>query len=152
MGTREPVILVVDDDENLRFALDALLTSRGFAVRQAGDGDAALRALDAERPDAVLLDWRMPGEGGLTVCERMLVVAPDLRIVMLTGLADLRDRRAALDAGARGFLVKGVDGDAIEAELRRVLDQPAGNGHAGRAGDGPPPDGGSASAYPASSA
>jgi CheY-like chemotaxis protein len=129
MRQPEPVLLVVDDDPAMRYALDALLSDRGFEVHAAPDGESAMRALHELEPDVVLLDWRMPGEGGLAVCRRMLGAAPQLKIVMLTGLADLRDRRAALDAGARGFLVKGVDADALEEELRRVLESRAGAAH-----------------------
>jgi DNA-binding response OmpR family regulator len=112
---------VVEDDETLRLALEAGLDSEGFAVVSAGDTAGALELAAAEEPDLVLLDWILPdGQGGPATCRRIREVAPNTRVVMFTGLTDVRDQRAALEAGAIAFLRKGMPLEQIVSSLRRA--------------------------------
>jgi two-component system, OmpR family, response regulator MprA len=113
---------VVEDDDNLRFALREGLAAAGFTVRTAADADEAYREAAAVPPDVVLLDWILPGgHSGIAVCRGLQSAHPGTRIVMLTGLSDVRDQRIALEAGASAFLRKGLPLDELAAELRRVL-------------------------------
>ena len=122
-GSRHlPVVLVVDDDADLRLALRHGLGCAGFEVHEACDAVAAYAATVAVRPDIVLLDWVMPGEdAGTVACAKLCELHPDGDVVMFTGLSDVRDQRAAFEAGARAFLVKGMRLDQLAGELRRVL-------------------------------
>ena len=116
-----PLILLVEDDEALRFALREGLTAQGFSVRAAADATEAYRIAGDGAPDLVLLDWVLPGESGITVCRKLQARHPGTPIVMLTGLTDVRDQRAALEAGATAFLRKGLPLEALAAELRSAL-------------------------------
>ncbi|MBI5106201.1 MAG: response regulator [Solirubrobacterales bacterium] len=116
-------VLVVDDDGAYRAFLRASLEAAGFAVAEAEDGPAAHAEALRLRPEVVLLDWRMPGESGI-VALRRLRAEPRLegvRIAMVTGLDDPRDRDLARHAGADAFLVKTGDPDALTAQVRRLL-------------------------------
>jgi DNA-binding response OmpR family regulator len=115
-------VLVIEDDAGLCFALEQGLLHEGFDVSVATDATEGLELAAETAPDVVLLDWMLPGgPGGPETCTRLQQVAPDARVVMLTGLDDVRDQRAALEAGAAAFLRKGVPLDEIAGTLRRVL-------------------------------
>ena len=77
-------VLIVDDDRALRFFVAALLEEAGYETDQAGDGLEALRKLEERTADLVLLDINLPGMSGLDVLARARVVAPQVRVVMMT--------------------------------------------------------------------
>ena len=117
-----PSVLVVEDDAGLRLALEAGLSSEGFAVECAPDAGTAERLVADSRPDVVLLDWTLPdGDGGASTCERLCSAHPDAAVVMLTGRSDAEAERAAREAGAEAFLTKGIALGALAEELRRLL-------------------------------
>jgi two-component system, OmpR family, phosphate regulon response regulator PhoB len=116
-------VLVVDDDASFRAYVRAALDGPRYRVLEAADGTEAIEVALSERPDVILLDWRMPGQSGITTC-RHLRSRPDLagvRIAMVTGLDDERDRTLARHAGADAFLVKDADPDALAFQVRRLL-------------------------------
>ena len=115
-------VLVVEDDAGLCFALEQGLLHEGFDVMVATDAEEGIELAAEIEPDCVLLDWMLPhGHGGPATCRALQAAAPRARVVMLTGLDDLRDQRAALEAGAAAFLRKGVSITEIAQTLRRVL-------------------------------
>lgn len=117
-----PTVLVVEDDDHLRVALDAGLSAEGFSVHVAPDADVAYRVAADLRPDIVLLDWIMPGgDAGVIACRRLCGMVPETTVVMFSGLSDARDERAALEAGARAFLVKGMSLETLAGKLRGYL-------------------------------
>jgi DNA-binding response OmpR family regulator len=102
------VVLVVDDEEMVRMLVEATLRRGPYRVVTAGDGEAALAAARAHRPDAVVLDVTMPGLGGVEVCQR-LKDDPATRhavVMMLTARTQPDDHARALAAGADEYLVK----------------------------------------------
>src|SRR4051812_1530627 len=121
MGEPErPSVLVVEDDPGLRMALEAGLAAEGFTVEAVGDAGSAC---DRVAPDVVLLDWGLAdGDSGTSACRRVCDAHPEARVVMLTGRSDERTQRAALDAGADAFLVKGIDLGDLADQLRVLLD------------------------------
>lgn len=115
-------VLVVEDDAGLCFALEQGLLAEGFDVQVATDATEGLELAAAFEPDVILLDWMLPeGLGGPRTCEQMRRAAPAARVVMLTGLDDVRDQRAALQAGAAAYLRKGLPLAEIASTVRRVL-------------------------------
>jgi DNA-binding response OmpR family regulator len=128
----EATVLVVDDDAGFRAYVRAALEPTGAHVFEAGDGPEGVEVARRERPDVILLDWRMPGQSGIATC-RSLREEPLLhgvRIAMVTGLDDERDRTLARHAGADAFVVKDGDAQGLMTQVRRLLDgvrsQPAG--------------------------
>jgi DNA-binding response OmpR family regulator len=121
--TRAPaVVLVVEDDDGLRMALEHGLATYDFDVHAAPSAEHAYRIAGGLQPDVILLDWILPGgDGGATACRRLHDTCPESRILMLTGLEDVRDQRAAFEAGACRFLRKGMALEEIARELRQAL-------------------------------
>jgi DNA-binding response OmpR family regulator len=120
----EATVLVVDDDAGFRAYVRAALEGERWRILEGASGHDALEMALRERPDAILLDWRMPGQSGIAAC-RTLRAQADLagvRIAMITGLDDERDRTLARHAGADAFLVKDADPDALARQIRRLLE------------------------------
>ena len=118
----EATVLVVDDDAGFRaYARAALATYR---VIEGASGPDAVEVALRERPDAILLDWRMPGQSGIHALRNLRAEAAlaGVRIAMITGLDDERDRTLARHAGADAFLVKDGDPDMLARQVRRLLE------------------------------
>jgi DNA-binding response OmpR family regulator len=113
-------LLVVDDDASVREMLAEYLGTHGYAVRTAADGAAMRAALEAELPDLVLLDLRLPGEDGLTLA-RFLRERYDLGIVMVTAAGDTVDRVVGLEVGADDYVAKPFDPRELLARVKSVL-------------------------------
>jgi DNA-binding response OmpR family regulator len=125
---RDGTVLVVDDDPAFRALCRATLQEAGLTVVEADHGPHAIELALELRPALILLDWRMPGESGITVCRR-LREEPSLagvRILMITGLDDERDRALARRAGADGYIVKGTGTLVLAEHVRRLLAADAG--------------------------
>jgi two-component system response regulator MprA len=114
-------ILVVDDDRAVRESLRRSLAFNGYQVDLASDGFAALEAVDAQRPDAMVLDVMMPRLDGLEVCRRMRAAGDELPILVLTARDAVSDRVAGLDAGADDYLPKPFALEELLARLRALL-------------------------------
>jgi DNA-binding response OmpR family regulator len=116
-------VLVVDDDANFRAYVRAALEAASFRIVEASDGPESIEIALRERPDAILLDWRMPGQSGITTCRHLRAETElaGVRIAVVTGLDDERDRTLARHAGADAFLIKDPDPDALELQVRRLL-------------------------------
>ena len=114
-------ILVVDDDRAVRESLRRSLAFNGYDVDLAHDGQQALDAVAANRPDAMVLDVMMPRVDGLEVCRRMREAGDELPILVLTARDAVSDRVAGLDAGADDYLPKPFALEELLARLRALL-------------------------------
>ena len=114
-------ILVVDDDRSVRESLRRSLAFNGYQVELANDGQSALDAVTAQRPDAMVLDVMMPRLDGLEVCRRMRAAGDELPILVLTARDAVSDRVAGLDAGADDYLPKPFALEELLARLRALL-------------------------------
>jgi two-component system response regulator MprA len=114
-------ILVVDDEPAVRDAVRRALVLSGYTVDVADGGGAAVAALAAEAPDAVVLDVAMPGVDGLEVCRRLRASGDRTPVLMLTARDTVADRVEGLDAGADDYLVKPFALEELLARLRALL-------------------------------
>jgi CheY-like chemotaxis protein len=89
------MILVVDDDSQVRATIGRAVAALGYPVREAADGERALALVRAERPGLVILDYVMPNMDGAAVARAIAKLDPDIPIVFSTGHAALRTLRAA---------------------------------------------------------
>ncbi|MEV3855275.1 response regulator transcription factor [Streptomyces sp. NPDC050095] len=120
-GSGEARILVVDDDPEVRSAVQDALTVEGHVVRGVADGQQALTALARWEPDAVVLDVMMPVLDGLAVCRQMRAVGDRTPVLVLTALDSVSERVDGLDAGADDYLVKPFALDELTARVRALL-------------------------------
>ncbi|MGY3054603.1 two-component system alkaline phosphatase synthesis response regulator PhoP [Pedobacter sp. UYEF25] len=104
--TKEVKILIVEDDENLRFLISHRLKTEGYLVLEAKDGEEGERIILEEQPDIVLLDWMLPGKQGAQVCESVRKKGFENLIIMLTAKAQDVDKIDAFSFGASDYLTK----------------------------------------------
>ena len=115
-------ILIVDDHHIVRQGLVALLkTVPGFHVQaEAADGEQALELFRKHRPDVTLMDLRMPKMNGVDAITKIREIVPGARIVVLTTFDGDEDIYRALQAGAKGYLLKGMDLTELSDAIRSV--------------------------------
>ncbi|HET9931955.1 MAG TPA: response regulator, partial [Polyangiaceae bacterium] len=121
--TQRPKILVVDDTAENRALAQATLEDEDYLVIQASSGEEALALFERERPDCVLLDVRMPGMDGLTVCQRIRAMesGAETPVVFLTALRDVDTFDQALRAGGDDFLTKPVRPTELLVRVQAAL-------------------------------
>jgi two-component system, OmpR family, response regulator MprA len=121
-------VLVVDDEPQLRRALERALKLEGYEVELAADGEEALRSVVAGPLDAIVLDVLMPKLDGLGVCRELRARGDQVPILMLTARDAVQDRVDGLDAGADDYVVKPFALEELLARLRALLRRTNGNG------------------------
>jgi len=118
----EPItVLVVDDEDGIRNALERFLKRLGYRVLLAADAAQALAALAKDKPTALLSDIRMPNMSGVELVPKALAVDPDVAVIMLTAIDEPRTAIECLKLGAYDYLIKPVDLDELELSLQGAL-------------------------------
>lgn len=117
-------VALVDDQAMVRMGLRMILESEQDieVVSEATDGADAVAMVREHSPDVVLMDVRMPGMDGLAATRAVLADAPETRVVILTTFDDDEYVYEAIRAGASGFLLKSVEGDALVNAVRIIAD------------------------------
>ena len=121
-------ILAVEDDRALAATLERVLTTEGYDVELAGDGNEALRRAQMRPFDLVVLDIMLPGLDGIAVCKRMRASSPT-PILLLTALGGTEERVRGLDSGADDYLVKPFAYEELLARVRALLRRAAPTDH-----------------------
>ena len=114
------LILLVDDDPEIRRLIGDFLVQHGFRVAGAANGAEMDREIAAERPALIVLDLMLPGEDGLTICRR-LSAAGRIPVIMLSALGEETDRIVGLEIGADDYLAKPCSPRELLARVRAVL-------------------------------
>lgn len=116
-------VLLVEDDPSLQLMLRYNLEKLGYQVEAFSEAEEALSALAHGRPDAMVLDWMLPGMSGVDMCRRVRSMADvgDVPILMLTARTDEQDSIRGLDSGADDYIVKPCSIEALDARLRALL-------------------------------
>ena len=114
-------ILVADDDHKLLNMLRRTLTYEGFRIVTAADGHEALAQVDRERPDAIVLDWLMPGLDGVQVTTHLRAAGDETPILMLTARDAVDNRVEGLESGADDYLVKPFAPTELVARIHALL-------------------------------
>ncbi len=122
MNAPLPGVVIVDDHELFRKGVRSELEGLVDVLAEAGDVEAAVRAIEAERPDVVLLDVHMPGGGGVEVIRRVSKARPSQRFLALSVSDDPDDVIAVVRAGARGYVTKTISGVELAEAIARVKD------------------------------
>lgn len=120
--TEQIRLVIIDDQAMLRGALAALLELEEdlTVVGVAGDGDEAVQLVAQTAPDVCLMDIQMPGMDGIAATEAVRAASPETRVLIVTTFARPGYLRAALDAGASGFVVKDAPAEQLADAVRRV--------------------------------
>jgi len=121
MSGHSSLILVVDDEEEIRKILSYILEKEGFKVITASDGQQAMEKICFDTPDAVLLDVRMPGLNGMGVLKKIKTIDDNLPVVLVTAYADTHQAVEAIKEGAYDYLAKPFDNNEIVWITRRAL-------------------------------
>lgn len=115
-------ILIVDDHPIMRVGIAVLIASSNemVPVGQAGTGEEAIEQHALLKPDVTLMDLRLPGIGGVEAIRRIRRTAPEARFIVLTTYEGDEDIHQAMEAGASGYLVKGLPQQMLVNAVRRV--------------------------------
>lgn len=121
-------ILLVEDEEHLKFGIRYNLEAEGYRVSAVGDGPAALDVLTESEPpvDLVILDLMLPGMSGYTVCQKMREMGYDLPVLILSARTLSEDRKRGFDVGADQYLMKPFDLDELLSRVKLLLMRHAG--------------------------
>lgn len=137
----KPIVLIVEDDAELRDTIACYLEADGYDIRQAGDGASMWRQLD-ERVDLILVDVNLPGDDGFALV-RGLRAQSSVGIIMITGRGDLIDRVVGLEVGADDYMAKPLQLRELSARMKAVLRRagpPAADPHTSTASQAAPAD------------
>ena len=116
-------ILVVEDEDNIAFALDYVMMREGYKNDRISNGGEALSRIRETRPDLVLLDVMLPDVSGYEICQdvRLDPTLSDVKILMMTARGSAIERRKGLALGADGFISKPFELSELRQEVRRLL-------------------------------
>lgn len=117
---KSAVVLVAEDDKDMRSLLCDELFDLGVSIREAADGDEALRMVLDVRPSLILTDLRMPA-GGLDYISRLRTFAPGVPIILLTSFGDSKTKADALAIGIEAYFDKPVRLSELRGAVRRLL-------------------------------
>ena len=120
-GVSDALIVLVEDDEDIRRLVRNLLAREGFAVEVADTSVALEQVLARKRPDLVILDLMLPGEDGLSICRKLRSSDAGVPILMLTAKSDPVDRVVGLEVGADDYVTKPFDPRELLARVRALL-------------------------------
>jgi CheY-like chemotaxis protein len=114
-------VLVVDDEPDVAEALRLYLELKGYEARAVFNGPSAVQAAQTEPPQVILLDILMPGMNGLETLRRIREIDQQIRVIVVTAVAEEDLARRVLALGASDFITKPVDLRRLEASIQRAL-------------------------------
>jgi len=132
MGSERPLVLVVDDEPQIRTLLRTTLARAGYGVVEAASAREALGARDIDRPDLVLLDLGLPDRDGLELVTAFAGAA-GIPVIVVSAREETEQKVAALDLGAADYVTKPFDTEELLARIRGALRRRRESGE----GDGP---------------
>ena len=114
-------ILIVDDNEDLRFTLSNIIKSEGYNVIESGNGNNALKLIKSCSPELVLLDMRLPGADGMKILEEVNKFDANIIVIMLTAFGDVKGAVKAMKLGAFDYLTKPFDNEELLFIIKKAL-------------------------------
>ena len=116
-------VLIVDDDNIVRLALNQNLKAYGFSPIDASSGSEAVRIFRKEKPVSVILDLKMPGMNGLETMREMKKIDTDVPVIINTAHGDIPTAVEAIKLGAYDFIIKPPDFDRLSLTLKRASER-----------------------------
>jgi DNA-binding response OmpR family regulator len=114
-------IMIIEDDPNIRFGLEEVLTAEGYAVVTCERGDEAITSVVKERPAMILLDIMLPGMSGYEICKELRIRRIPALILMLTAKGQEIEKVVGLDLGADDYLTKPFGVQELIARIRALI-------------------------------
>ncbi len=115
-------ILIIDDDDQLRKSFEKLLTEEGYRIKTAASGEAGLNMTEAEMPDLVVLDMRLPGMNGLETFQAVQAIEPKLPVIIITAYGTTETAIEAIKRGAFDYILKPFDIPEMLALISKALE------------------------------
>jgi len=115
-------LLVIDDEESHRLMLRAVLKEEGYQVAEASDGPEAIRAVEQETYDLILLDLRLQTMDGLETLAEIRKISPLVPVIIMTAYASVKTAVGALKAGATDYLTKPLDIEELKVLIEKALE------------------------------
>jgi DNA-binding NtrC family response regulator len=115
-------VLVVDDEHLIRWSLEQQLRREGYGVQLAETGAEALQKAQAEGPDLILLDVRLPDADGLEILERLRVANPEAPVIMITAHGGVESAVRAMKLGAHDYVIKPFDVEELKLTVKKALE------------------------------
>jgi two-component system, NtrC family, response regulator AtoC len=123
MAKKDFTILVVDDEEAVRYLLTSLISTAGYSAETAADGVAAINAVQSKIFHVALLDVKMPKVDGVEVLKFIKSNYPGIEVIMLTGASDVKTAVECMKLGAYDFITKPSSADELLATIQRALER-----------------------------
>jgi DNA-binding NtrC family response regulator len=115
-------VLIVDDEQVLASAMGDYLARYGYTVRIEGSGEQALKSVEEESPDLMILDYRLPRMDGLAVLRKIKESRPEIEVVMLTAHGSVEKAVEAMRCGAYDYLSKPIDLEELRLVVEKALE------------------------------
>jgi len=122
-GARLLKVLVVDDHELVRAGMRRLMEENPHieSITEANSGEDALQIAGKHQFDIVLMDINLPGMDGLEASDKLLMLSPECRIIMVTGNLEAGPIRKLLNSGVLGYITKGSSAEEVDKAMRQVM-------------------------------
>src|ERR1041385_4309882 len=123
MSRRKGVVLIIDDEEEIRESIELLLNSEGLATDTAENGEQGLKKIEDNLYDAVLLDLMLPGKSGMDVQKDIRRIDPTLPVVIITAIAALETAITAIKEGSFDYVTKPWNNEKLVVIVRNAIKQ-----------------------------
>ena len=123
MSKRKGVVLIIDDEEEIRESIEMLLTSEGLSTDTAADGEEGLKKIEENLYDAVLLDLMLPGKSGMEVQKDIKRIDPTLPVIIITAIGALETAVTAIKEGSFDYVTKPWNNEKLVVIVRNAIKQ-----------------------------
>src|SRR6185436_1892619 len=123
MSRRKGVVLIIDDEEEIRESIEMLLTSEGMTVDTASSGEEGLKKIEENLYDVVLLDLMLPGKSGMEVQKDIKRIDPTLPVVIITAIGALETAVTAIKAGSYDYITKPWNNEKLVVIVSNAIKQ-----------------------------
>jgi two-component system, OmpR family, response regulator len=120
---KKPRLLLVDDDVPFTRNLVWLLSRRGYEVSAVNDGQSALRIVEEQEFDVIILDRKMPGIDGIATLRELKKKKPDIEVIILTGAASVDSALDGVELGAYDYTVKPIQLSDLEEKITQAFER-----------------------------
>src|SRR6201987_408188 len=123
MSKRKGMVLIIDDEEEIRESIEMLLNSEGLSTDTAADGEQGLKKIEENLYDAVLLDLMLPGKSGMDVQKEIKKIDPGLPVIIITAIGALETAVSAIKEGSFDYITKPWNNEKLVVIVSNAIKQ-----------------------------